>query len=59
MFLRGKIQYNSIISSILNLIKDKKFKKYAIQPANNLNQIYFLNDWTRNYIKSKFKKILK
>ena len=59
MFLRGKIQYNSIISSILNLIKDKKFKKYAIHPANNLNQIYFLNDWTRNYIKSKFKKILK
>ena len=43
LFLQEKIDYNSIIGNILNLIKDKKFKKYAIHPTTKLSKIYFLD----------------
>ena len=54
LFLQGKIQFTSIIYNILNLIKDKKIIKYAIHPTNNLKQIYFLDNYVKSYIKTKF-----
>ena len=55
LFLQEKIDYNSIIGNILNLIKDKKFKKYAIHPTTKLSEIYFLDQLVKNYLKNKIK----
>ena len=39
-FLKRKISYNSIINYIFLVLRDKNYKKYAIQRPLNLSTIY-------------------
>ena len=47
LFLKKKIKFNSIIPNILKVLKNKNFKKYAIQNASNINEIYDIDQWSR------------
>ncbi len=47
LFLKNKIKFNSIIPNIVRVIKNKNFKKYAIQNASNLKKIYEIDNWSR------------
>ena len=46
-FLKRKISYNSIINYIFLVLRDKNYKKYAIQKPSNLDTIYKIDDWAR------------
>ncbi len=47
LFLKKKIKFNSIIPNIIKVLKNKNFKKYAIQNASNINKIYDIDQWSR------------
>ena len=46
-FLEKKISFNSIIQYLYLVLKDKNYKKYAIQRSNNLKNIYMIDKWSR------------
>ena len=46
-FLRKKIGFFDIFKFIMNVLKDKNYKKYAIRSPQNLNQILTINDWAK------------
>ena len=46
-FLHNKISFNSISKYIFKVLKDKNYKKYAIQKAKNLNEIFKIDSWAR------------
>ena len=50
-FLKQKISYNSIMIYLLRVLKDKNYKKYAIQNPVNLQKIYMIDKWSRNITK--------
>ncbi len=47
LFLKKKIKFSSIIPNIIKVLKNKNFKKYAIQSATNINKIYDIDQWSR------------
>ena len=47
-FLRKKIGFYDIFKFIMNVLKDKNYKKYAIRRPQNINQILTINDWAKN-----------
>jgi 1-deoxy-D-xylulose-5-phosphate reductoisomerase len=51
-FLKKKISFNAIISSLFLVLKDKNYKKYAIKKPSNLNIIYEIDQWSRNTAKT-------
>mgnify|MGYP003684926595 CR=1 FL=1 len=53
-FLKKKISFNSIYGYLSMLLKNKNYKKYAIQSPNNLKHIYKIDQWAR---KTTFKII--
>ena len=55
-FLRKKIAFNSIYRFIMNIMKDRNFKKYAIKGTKNLDQIFLIDNWARNTIKKMIEK---
>ena len=46
-FLKKKISFNSIYLYLSLVLKDKNYKKYAIQEPNNLKKIYMIDNWAR------------
>ena len=42
---KNKIQLN--YPNIIKVLKNKNFKKYAIQSATNINKIYDIDQWSR------------
>ena len=46
-FLEKKISYNSIIQYLFLVLRDKNYKKYAIQKPENLKKIYMIDKWSR------------
>ena len=46
-FLKNKISFNSIYRYLSLVLKDKNYKKYAIQEPNNLTNIYMIDKWAR------------
>ena len=46
-FLKKKISFNSISSYLFKVLKDKNYKKYAIQSSTNLNKIHMIDKWSR------------
>ena len=46
-FLKKKISFNSIYGYLSMLLKNKNYKKYAIQKPVNLKKIYLIDNWTR------------
>ena len=57
-FLKEKIHFLDIIKTIMSVLKDDKFKKYAIRKPKNINQIYQIDLWSRNLtLKKIYKKL--
>ncbi len=54
-FLRNKLPFLGIFKTIKSILNDKKYKKYAIKRANNLNQIKMIDDWTKKLTLKKIK----
>lgn len=46
-FLNKKISFNCIYDYLFIVLKDKNYKKYAIQRVKNLNDIYKIDKWAR------------
>ena len=56
LFLKKQIEFSSIIPNLVKVIKNKSFKKYAIQNASNLKKIYEIDNWSRIVAKQIAKK---
>ena len=46
-FLRKKISFRGIMKLLSSVLKDKNFKKYAIQIPHNINIINKIDRWSR------------
>ena len=54
LFLQKKIKYNQITQCLFALLKDKKYKKYAIQVPKNLNDIIKIDKWSRVFVMNRY-----
>ena len=54
LFLQKKIKYNQITQCLFALLKDKKYKKYAIQVPKNLNDIIKIDKWSREFVMNRY-----
>jgi len=54
-FLREKIPFLGIQKIILNIMKDKNYKKYAIRKPNNFNTISKIDNWAKHITNKKIK----
>ena len=54
-FLREKIPFLGIQKIILNIMKDKNYKKYAIRKPNNFNTISKIDSWAKHITNKKIK----
>ena len=52
-FLRKKIPFLSISKTILKILNDRNYKKYAIRNPKNIHEITNIDKWTRENIKKK------
>ena len=50
-FLAKKIPYLSISKTILRILNDLNYKKYAIKKPKNIKEIIKIDKWTREHIK--------
>ena len=55
-FLRKKIPFLGIQKVILDVLKDKNYKKYAIRKPSNFNTINIVNTWAKNITDKKIKQ---
>ena len=53
LFLRKKIPFLSISKTILKILNDRNYKKYAIRKPKNIHEITSIDKWTRENIKKK------
>ena len=56
-FLRKKIPFLGIQKVILDVLKDKNYKKYAIRKPSNFNTINIVDTWAKNITYKKIKQI--
>ena len=56
-FLSKKIPFLGIQKVILDVLKDKNYKKYAIRKPSNFNTINIVNTWAKNITDKKIKQI--
>ena len=56
-FLREKIPFLGIQKVILDVLKDKNYKKYAIRKPSNFNTINIVDTWAKNITYKKIKQI--
>ena len=47
LFLKGKIGFLDIVSTINKIFKDKEFKKYAKNKSSSLKSIKIIDNWAR------------
>ena len=47
LFLKGKIRYLDIVSTINMIFKDKEFNKYARRKAKSIKDIKIIDNWAR------------
>ena len=52
-FLRKKIPFLSISKTIMDILNDRNYKKYAIRRPKNINDINKIDNWTRKAILKK------
>ena len=55
-FLQKKIHFLSIYKTILAILNDGNYRKYAIKVPTSINQIYKIDMWARNLTIKKIKK---
>ena len=54
-FLQKKIPFLSISKTILSILNDRNYKKYAIRDPKNIKEIIKVDKWARENIIKKFK----
>ena len=54
-FLKKKIPFNSFYSYILRVLNDRNYKKYAIKVPKNINQVFAIDEWSRNTVYKKIR----
>ena len=52
-FLLKKVHFLDIIPFIMNILRDRNYKKYAIKNPTNINQIYKIDSWTKKLLLKK------
>ena len=55
-FLKKKIHFLDIYKIIMMILKDDKYKKYAIRNPKNIDQIHQIDLWARNLTLKKIYK---
>ena len=55
-FLSKNIAFFDIFKYIMLLLKDKKYKKYAIRKPKKISQILTINDWAKKLTLEKIYK---
>ena len=50
-FLRKKIPFLAISKTIMNILNDRNYKKYAIRKPKNIKEIIEIDDWARKNAK--------
>ena len=55
LFLNKKIPFLSISKTILKILNDRNYKKYAIRKPKNIHEITKIDTWTREIIKKKLR----
>ena len=53
LFLKKKIPFLGISKTILKILNDRNYKKYAITNPKNIHEIIKIDKWAREYIKKK------
>tara|TARA_B100000886_G_C19991236_1_gene314134 strand:+ start:82 stop:468 length:387 start_codon:yes stop_codon:yes gene_type:complete len=53
LFLKKKIPFLSISKTILKILNDRNYKKYAIRKPKNIHEITNIDKWTRENVKKK------
>ena len=53
LFLQKKIPFLSISKTIMTILDDRNYKKYAIRKPKNINQIQIIDNWAREFAKRK------
>ena len=53
LFLKKKIPFLSISKTILKILNDRNYKKYAIRNPKNIHEITNIDKWARENIKKK------
>ena len=51
LFLKKKIPFLSISKTILKILNDRNYKKYAIRKPKNINHIIEIDNWARETAK--------
>ena len=54
LFLKKKIDFLSISKTIMSILNDRNYKKYAIRKPKNIEDIIDIDQWARNKILRKF-----
>ena len=56
-YLQKKIKFKGIYDYLTLVLRDKDYKKYAVQKPSNLKKIYNIDFWARNKTKEFIEKI--
>lgn len=59
LFLEKKMPYLNIYKHIFDIMKDRNFKKYAIQKPKNIEQILKISNWAKSVIRLKNENSIK
>ncbi len=52
-FLKKKIPFLSISKTIMKILNDRNYRKYAIRKPKNIHEIYEIDKWTRKNVLKK------
>ena len=50
---KKKIPFLSISKTIMTILNDRNYKKYAIRKPKNINQVQIIDNWAREFAKRK------
>jgi len=56
-YLKKKIPFTSFYKYILKVMNDSNYKKYAIKEPKNINEIFQIDEWSKNTINQKLKNV--
>ena len=52
-YLKEKISFNTFYKYLLQVLNDRNYRKYAIKEPKNINQIFQVDEWSRNTVYKK------
>jgi 1-deoxy-D-xylulose 5-phosphate reductoisomerase len=51
--LKEKISFDTFYKYLLKVLNDRNYRKYAIKEPKNINQIFQVDEWSRNTVYKK------